>query len=176
MISTAIQGLDEALKALDPKQIEQAHVRATNRAIRKGRTEWNRAIRGDYAIKASDINKASKLMTARRGARRDAGIELMGPVLPLRDFGAKQTAKGVTVRIRKKGSRKLIKGAFIRQGLGGHVFKRSGDERLPIEKLFSVSVPQAADDEGNINQATAAIEIEYRKEFARLVNLFGHPL
>lgn len=56
-------------------------------------------------------------------------------------FSAKQTKKGVTVRIKKSGGRKLIKHAFI-GNQGRTMFMREGTKRLPIKSVKTVDVPQ----------------------------------
>lgn len=175
MIEVATQNLDEVIRQLDPRQVEKAHVRATNRAVQKGRTEWSREIRRDYAIKASDINKRSRLFRLRRFGQ-EAGIELASPLLPLSDFNPNKTRKGITVKIRKKEKRKLVKGGFFIPNAGKNVFKRRGLNRLPIEKLFTLSVPQMADDPGVVNPTLDAIQQQYTAEFGRLINLFGDVL
>jgi len=62
--------------------------------------------------------------------------------IPLRDFGAKQNAKGVTYRIQKGGKRGFVAGAFqgprpgqINVKWKGRVFQREGTKRTPIRQL-----------------------------------------
>jgi len=59
----------------------------------------------------------------------------------LKEFGAKQTAKGVTYRIKKTGGRARIESAFGPNiaKTHRHVFKRAGKPRLPLVKLFGPS-------------------------------------
>ena len=66
--------------------------------------------------------------------------------ISLREFGAKQNKQGTTYKISKKGGRSLVAGAFqgpkpgvINVRTRGHVFKRTGKERLPIQKLMGPS-------------------------------------
>lgn len=66
--------------------------------------------------------------------------------IPLRDFGARQTKKGVSAKISKSKGRKMYDGAFQgpRPGLmnarwRGRVFKRLGKTRLPITQLMGPS-------------------------------------
>jgi len=49
--------------------------------------------------------------------------------LPLRVFGAKQTKKGVSVRISKREGRKVINGAFIIAKYNNNVYVRPGKSR-----------------------------------------------
>ena len=56
--------------------------------------------------------------------------------IPLKAMKPRQTKSGVTAGPAKR------PGAFISKKLGGHVFKRTGKERLPIEKeTFSILDP-----------------------------------
>jgi hypothetical protein len=59
--------------------------------------------------------------------------------IPLRDFGARQNKKGVSYKVSKSKGRKTIRSAFQVQTIGGHVFKRRGKSRKPIDKLFGPS-------------------------------------
>lgn len=54
--------------------------------------------------------------------------------IELKDFGARQTAKGVTYRIERGGALKRISDAFGPKipRLGGQVFRRQGKKRLPL--------------------------------------------
>lgn len=188
MISIQTVGLDNVLKLLDPKLVRRAHVRATNRSITKGRTEWSRGVRKDYAVKAGDISKASRLRRLSNQGRF-AGLELIGEVASLKYFAPRPTARGVSVKVRKAGARKVIGGAFIARGSGNeHVYRRTGERRVMtkgsyqgqvrevIDKLLTVSIPQMADDPGVIDATLAAIRLEYANEFGRQINLLGEAL
>lgn len=59
--------------------------------------------------------------------------------IPLRDYKARQTKKGVSYKISKTKGRSKIASAFIVNKLGNHVFVRSGKSRLPIRKLYGPS-------------------------------------
>lgn len=175
MYTVRTEGLDALIRTLDPRLVERAHVRATNRSLTKGRTDWSREIRKDYVVKAGDVKRSSRLLRLKAGARR-AGLELEGPSLPLKAFSPRRTAQGVSVKIRKRDPRKVVKGAFIVDSAGGHVFQRSGAARLPIAKLFTVAIPQMAERPSVINDTLAAIQVEYRKEFRRQLELLGEAL
>lgn len=66
--------------------------------------------------------------------------------IPLRDYGARQVAKGTTYKISKTKGRKLATGAFQGPRPGavlvqwkGRVFQRDGKDRLPITQKFGPS-------------------------------------
>ena len=60
--------------------------------------------------------------------------------LNLAHFQARQTAKGVTFKIKRGGPRKLIPGSFLING-GKTVMIREGRARLPIKALQTIDVP-----------------------------------
>lgn len=73
-----------------------------------------------------------------------SSLVVTGRPIPLRDYKARQTKRGVTAQV-SPGKRRLISHrgnrAFIVQKLSGHVFAREGKARLPIKKLFGPSLP-----------------------------------
>jgi hypothetical protein len=87
--------------------------------------------------------------------------------LPLKLFKAKQVAKGVTVKLDKQGPAKLIEHAFIVPRLGGNVFRRKGESRLPIEKLFGPSPLDVYEQSGSpqLAQKDAEAFLERRLAF-----------
>lgn len=125
----------------------QATARAVNRTIEQARTAMSREIRAEFAIGASTVNESLRI---RRASYR-AGIynieaELQstsrrGRSLNLIHFAARQTAKGVTVKVKRQGPRKLLPGAFI-GNQGRTVFRRVGKARKPIEALQTINVSQ----------------------------------
>lgn len=107
-----------------------------------------------------ELSVTQKVVKAQLVARRNAsraslvgGTEQAAEVelkksrrIPLRDFKARQTKKGVSYKISKSTGRKTIAGAFKgpRPGLTfvrfrGHVMQRVGSARLPIRKLYGPS-------------------------------------
>lgn len=131
-------------------KINKATVRALNRAIDSSQTAASREIRKTYNIKARAVRRAMKKKRAHRGQVYPyAELEINGALIPLIEFDARWTQKtkiGASVRIKKAGGRKRIKGAFI--GVHGHtgarqVFVRVGQDRYPIKSLRSLSLPQA---------------------------------
>ncbi|MFC3629859.1 hypothetical protein ACFOM8_10430 [Paracoccus angustae] len=75
-------------------------------------------------------------------------IVSQGKAIPLKAFGATQSATGVQVKLGGKAVR--MPGLFINAGrwdsgqpvLGGHVFQRKTVFSLPVEKQFGPSVPE----------------------------------
>ena len=114
------------LRALSRKGVHNATVRALNKAANQTKTEASKSIRARLALKARVVNKQLKVIKAARKA--EAAVVATGAAIPLRDYDARQTDLGVTFRINRS-RRSLLKGAFIVQSIGRHVFTRSGPKR-----------------------------------------------
>jgi len=67
-----------------------------------------------------------------------------GRPIPLRDYKANQTKRGVTVLV-SPGKRTVVQHrgnkAFVINKIGNHVFAREGKARLPVKKLYGPSLP-----------------------------------
>ena len=114
------------LRALSRRGVHDATVRALNKAANQTKTQASKSIRAKRALKAGVVNEQLKVTKAARKA--EAAVVATGAPIPLRDYGARQTARGVTFRV-NRGKRSLLKGAFIVQSIGQHVFTRSGPKR-----------------------------------------------
>lgn len=144
-----------------------ATMRALNKVAAQGKVAGSRAIRdvGGYKIKIGRIKAAIKIERATPGNLK-ASLIAKGRPIPLVEFAARQTSKGVTVSVKE--GRKLVPGAFIATMPGGHtgVFvhderkaqkhrkvnnTRGGWHQLPIRELYGPSVV-----DGMSNQAVQA--------------------
>lgn len=113
---------------------------ACNKTARGMRTPINKEIRKELATKAGAVKKTIGISRKATKQTLAAGVEVKRTErIPLRDFGARQTRKGVSYRISKSEGRKKIPEGFIVQKIGGHVFRRKTKQRLPIQKLFGAS-------------------------------------
>lgn len=127
------------MSSLPSKIIVPATVRALNKTAANVRTAASTAVRKRISLSAAVVRDGIAI----RRATKDkllSSLAISGKPVPLRDFKAKQTRKGVTAAI-KPGKRTLYKGTFIVAKLGGNVFKRQGKGRLPITKLVGPSLP-----------------------------------
>jgi hypothetical protein len=131
-----------------------ALVRALNKTATQVRTRASREIRAaGYNLKAADVKKALTIKRASSG-ELVASVIAKGRPIPLIKYGARQTARGVSVQVMK--GRKVIAHAFIATMPNGHtgVYVRTGAGHtkvvrngkaswhgLPIEELFGPSVP-----------------------------------
>lgn len=120
---------------------------AVNATSRKSKSIINKEIRQELATTASAVSKTIAIRRTAKPGFPSAFVEVKKTArISLRDFGARQTKKGVTYRISKTQGRKTAPGAFqgpkpgaMKASWHGHVFKRVGKPRLPIVKLFGAS-------------------------------------
>ena len=144
-ISHNLQEGQQAIDRLHKDVAAQATARAVNRTIEQAKTAMSREIRAEFNISASKVNESLRInrATYKNGLYQiEASLESpskRGRSLNLINFDARTTRQGVTVRIKKGGGRKLLKGAFI-ANQGRTVFRRVGKERLPIEALQTIEV------------------------------------
>lgn len=137
--SKAINAIGEIPKG----PARRAIVRGLNKTAANVRTSASRAIRQRRSLSAKVVNDALAIRKA-SNAVLTSSLVATGRPIPLKDYKARQTQKGVTVSV-SPGARKLIEHrgnrAFIVDKIGGHVFAREGKGRLPIKKLFGPSLP-----------------------------------
>ena len=134
-----------------------ALVRALNKTADRVKVAGSREVRkAGYNLKASDIKRALKISRATQSSLK-ATVTAGGRPIPLIQYGARQTSKGVTVNVLS--GRKLIPGAFIATMQSGHtgVYVREPGSKhkkvlkagraswhgLPIRELFGPAIPDA---------------------------------
>lgn len=113
-----------------------------------------------------------KQMTQKRVGKTGAEVVLKkSNRISLKDFKARQIKKGVSYKISKSKGRKTIAGAFrgprpgvIAQKLNGHVFKRIGATRNPIQKLYGPSPWGVFAINKMQAQTTPKVNLELRKQ------------
>lgn len=161
----------------DIAKADKATVMALNKTIVQLGTEAGREIRKVYNLKLKAIRKAMKLLKARNGSKYPrAELTFSGRPIPLIEFGARQNATGVSVKILKQGGRKTVPHAFITEltrnnarggGSAGiqNVFRRVGRARLPIKNLRSVSIPVMAERAAIAKTLEAFADERYDRNF-----------
>jgi hypothetical protein len=121
----------------------RAIVRGLNKTATNVRTAASVAIRGKRSLSAKVVKDAMAIRKA-NAQSLVSSIVVTGKPIPLRDYKARQTKKGVTVLV-TPGKRTLVQHhgnkAFTIGKLGGHVFARQGKARLPVKKLYGPSLP-----------------------------------
>lgn len=171
-LDTLLDTLSRLRTATESRVVAQA----INRTARSSRVFLRRSVQEVVALKAKDVNQT---VTVRRATRRDprAVIAVSRRSVPLLRYGARATARGVTVKVKREGGRKLVRpggrGAFIStMPSTGHrgVFVRKGEERLSIRELFGPSVAQVVDDESLHGRLAQHASETFTRELARSVD------
>lgn len=147
--------------------IEKVTMRAINRSLDAGKTALSRGVRDHYTVKKSTVHET---LTVKRASqtRLQGSIESRGGPLPMRDFRHSPSDLNTTGKNRKpirvsikRGSSERIWGFKWQPSKKvdrAHVYTRvkgakrragtDGIKRVPIEKKFSLSVPQMSGQSG----------------------------
>lgn len=152
---SALEATKVALRGI-PGAVGKAVAMAANETAKKLKTQISTDIRQKVPIKKGDIDKFINIYRANAGDQSpQATVRLSKSArIPLSYFGAREV--GVTrgrSLVKKHGGgheptgggvsynigHRFVEGAFIVERFGGHVFKRVGKERLPIQKLYGPS-------------------------------------
>jgi hypothetical protein len=118
-IQTNFPEVQRALESMRTDVGSKALVSALDKTVAQARTAMSREIRAEFNISASKVAESLRTTRARPSGGRfsfEASLESpnkRGRSLNLINFAARQTAKGVTFKVKKSGGRKLIPGAFI---------------------------------------------------------------
>jgi hypothetical protein len=163
---------------------------AINKTLRKAFTAASRKVRQVYVIKAADFKKFTKINNA-TNANPEAQLKIRSKKgLPIDVFTPRPVSAGVTVKIKKTGGRKLIRGRFFATMPSGliSVFERSPQWRhrrptrgpkargkilhgLPIERLYTIDPAKMFEVEGE-SVLKSSINTDLRRIFESQLNFF----
>lgn len=134
-----IKGLKELQDALDPKRYKKIATRVLNKLGSQTRTAVSREVRNTYNIKRDRMDSGFFM---KRATWENMAVLLRyrGRTPGLQHFDARRTSRGVTVKVRRSGGRKVVKGAFMPERITG-IYRREGKGRFPIKRLFGPDVP-----------------------------------
>ena len=122
-----------------PKRMQQIISRVLNHVGGTARTRVKSALAKQMGLPAGTVD--ARLITKRaHPGHQSFEISAAGRPIPLAEFDARQTRRGVSAR--PWGQRRVFPGTFIVEKLGGQVFRRAGRARLPIVKLWGPSIPR----------------------------------
>jgi len=112
-----------------PKALTQA----LNKTTKTMKTQIKARLGNELNLTAARIEKDLRIIKASYN-NLNGGVVASGQPVGLTQFKATQTKKGVKVKTKKAGTKKLIKHAFIQHGRNQnlHVFWRKGKERYEI--------------------------------------------
>lgn len=143
--------VEKAAKMLEgiPGGIYRAMASSFNRALQEGRTAGTREAAKQYTLKPSIVRKSIQLRRANKSDLK-ATLESRGARLPLEYYAHKPKGdttgarrQQVTVAV-KKGALKPLGQGFIHAGM---VMQRLGSTRYPIERRYSLAVPNILSDD-----------------------------
>ena len=146
-IKTNFPEISKALNALQKDIADKALASALNKTLAQGKTAMSKSITSEFNISASKVKDSLRVNRVRKVAGAyvlQGSLESpskRGRSLNLINFDARKTAAGISVKIKKTGGRKVLRGAFI-GNQGRTVFVRVGAKRLPIKALQTVEVAQ----------------------------------
>lgn len=162
-----------------PGATRKVLAKSVNRSITSVRTEAVRKTREIYTVKARDVRDTIHL-TRSKPSRLTGVISSVGSALPLSSFdhrpttvnGKRRTPIRVTV---KRGEHQALDRAFIaRVGGNKSIYERVGKKRMPIRKLYSLSVPQMIGNEGTVqsmaDKARETMDKRLDHEIDRVLN------
>lgn len=132
------------VRGVGEKAIPIAEIRSLNKVIVTVRKEAVPRIHAVRRLKKSLIRRQLVIVRASRG-KPEARVKGSRRPIPLRDFAAKWSGRKGNKRVvvNVTGKRKLLNDAFLVESIGGHVFERTTDARLPIRKLHGPSLGSA---------------------------------
>lgn len=146
-IQTNFPDVQRALDRLSTDVGNKAMASALNKTVAQAKTSMSREIRAEFNLSAGKVGDALRITRAvASGGRFNLTARLeatnkRGRSMNLAAFDARQTAKGVSFKIKKSGPRKTIPGAFLINE-GKTVMIRAGKARLPIKALQTIDVGQ----------------------------------
>jgi hypothetical protein len=142
-VKADVEEVKRWMNSLQRDKVPAAASRAINKTLANVKTESSKRIRDERALSASVVKGTLTIYKANK-AYLYGSLIASGRPIPLREYQARQTNKGVTVKV-SPGGRKLIvqagNHAFQVGRYGDHVYIRTGKSRLPIKKLYGPSIP-----------------------------------
>lgn len=160
---------------------------ALNKVVAKANTTMVREITSEFNIKSSEVRANLRVIRAQRDLskwyakldpfaknKKGRGLNLIRfteskvSLAEGRRRAKAGTNRDLRFQIKRGGSKKTIKGAFI-GNQGRTVFMRTGKERLPIKAVTTIDVPQMFNTRRINNKVVARINAEMSVEFNRAI-------
>lgn len=172
-ITTNFPEVQKRLAGLQKDVASRALSSAVNRTLAQGQTAMSRGIREEFNLSAAKVREKLQVRRASFQAGRFAIEGVLFSRTPggkrrainLINFGARETAQGLTVKIKKSGGRVLASRKGFIGNKGRTAFKRVGQKRVPIAPLQTIDVPQMFNTK-RINQAVVR---KIREVFPRVL-------
>lgn len=184
VISIDGEPLKKVAEALSdfPNEIAPAIASAVNKTMTSAVTQIKKEVTKEYTIKQKDVTKAIKTTRANVKNLTAVSIAEGGQVAlykfkhtPMKPPPKQIYKQPVRVQVKKGGGRKLAahngnKG-FVQSVNGANmIFARETKERLPIKKLFALSVPQMISDKNDSKGSITRIKTKANEMLAKKVD------
>lgn len=136
--------VQRALTELRTDVGNRAMASALNKTVAQAKTAMSREIRAEFNISAGKVGESLRITRAVATGGRfslSAALEAggrRGRSMNLAAFGARQTAKGVSFKIKKSGPRKTIPGSFLISG-GKTVMIRVADKKMASRSEYALN-------------------------------------
>lgn len=151
-ITVDLNNFKEVIKMFSRETMSKVISRTLNTEGTRFKTTIAKSIRKIYNVKSGDIKERVHTKSATY-SRLQYIMKVDGHRLNLSRFSPLEkkikikskngrwgyTRVGVTVKVKRTGGRKLVKGGFSHSGA---IFKRAGDDRMPIDTLRTLSIAQ----------------------------------
>lgn len=165
---------DQIIKGLNRFEREFVPL-ALNKSLNRVGTGVATVVRRDVAKEAGITQKALKqrgFFSAFRSKVKTLTYEFVvrWGAIPLKDFQPKQTKQGVLAKA--WGVKQLYDNAFKVDSLGGHVFVRKTDKRLPIKKLYGPIPARLAASDQVEKKVSDTVNERLPRELARNLTFY----
>lgn len=162
-MTTQVTNFEEAKKLFDSKVAIAAMNATLNKSVITVRAQASKQITSEYAVRAREV-KGSMNLKRSNFSTLAAELNSSDVRLPLALFNPTQKKDGVSVKIKKKQPRQVLKRAFVATMKNGHKgvftnwkrtrrnvkrlkrYPRRGPRpvhsELPIDQAFTIGVPQ----------------------------------
>jgi hypothetical protein len=168
-ITTNFPDVQRRLSTLQSDLAARVLSTTVNRTLAQAQTEMSKRIREEFNLSAAKVRE--KLFLRRAGFKSgrftiEGALQSRDPrgrrrAINLINFGARETAQGLTVKIKRGGGRVVASRRGFIGNNGRTAFKRVGDKRLPIQPLQTIDVPQMF----NTRRINAAVVRKIRERF-----------
>lgn len=188
-VTMDVRKAQDMLFRIRDREILRGAAVALNRTITTVRNEAAKDLKqrvgAELGLGASGLKKALRITkAAARPGRLWAALTVSGRAMPLVNFGARQTAQGVTHKA--WGRRQIAEGAFIARMPSGHrgVYRRLPQQylarstkgrspsapNLPIKEMWGPSLPKEFVQPHINNRMKELARREWKKNFQREIN------
>jgi hypothetical protein len=191
-IETNFKDVARQLKTLEKDIASKATASALNKVVAQAKTAMSKEIRGQFNMKAKDVNEFLGLRkaTARSGLSALEAVLFASPKPGKRGFNvirfsARQTKRGVSVTIKRASGRTTVRESFIANA-GRTVFRRTGEPkrvmtkgfnagklREPIKAVSTIDVSQMFNTKRINAKVVQMIEAKFPTIFANEVRYFA---